>query len=235
MKHLFYILTWISISAVIYSCEKDITIDTPNVENQLSVEGWIYNGESPIVLLSSTFPAYGQFDLLEIIDSLYLQGANISVETNGQVFDLQELTLSELPQSQQAQVVELFEFPPIAAFILGDIPVYTDTTGNLIGLEGNIYKLSVEYEGLNLEATTSVPIPLGQVDSLTYRIEEDLDSLASVFINITVPNITDGFIRYATKRNSESFLFPDVTGSVFDSGVFAGETLKLPVERGYAR
>lgn len=235
MKKLFYILNWIFISTIIFSCEKDIIIDTPNVESQLSVEGWINNGETPIVLLSSTFPAYGKFDLLEIIDSLYLSGAEVSVESNGLTYPLQEVKLSELPQNQQSQVVELFQFPAIAALIFGDLPVYTDTTGMLVGQTGNQYNLSIEYESTILSATTTIPIPPAQIDSVTYRIEEDNDTLATVFLNLTVPNITDGFIRYATKRNDEPFLFPDVTGSVFDSGVFAGERLKLPVERGYAR
>lgn len=235
MKQLFYILSLIVVSTVIFSCEKDIFIDTPTTDSQLSVEGWIYNGESPIVLLSSTFPAYGSFDLLELIDSLYLSGANVSVESNGQVHQLQELKLSQIPQNQQAQVVELFQFPAIATLIFGNMPVYTDTTGTLIGQIGNQYKLNIEYEDFILSANTTIPFPLGQVDSLTYRIEEDIDTLATVFLNITVPNITDGFIRYATKRNAEPFLFPSITGSVFDSGVFAGERLKLPVERGYSR
>lgn len=235
MKQLLHIFIWIALSTVIFSCEKDIFITTPTVDNQLSVEGWINNGESPIVLLSSTFPAYGKFDLLQIIDSLYLPGAVVSVETNGQFYPLQEVKLSQLPPNQQVQIAELFQFPPVAVLIFGDMPVYSDTTGSLIGQIGNNYKLNIEYEDFNLEASTSIPFSLGQIDSLTYRIQEDLDGFASVLVNITVPNITDGFIRYATKRNSESFLFPGITGSVFDSGVFAGESLKLPLERGYAR
>ena len=235
MKNFLHILSWIVISTVVLSCEKDIFINTPSAEDQLSIEGWIFNDETPVVLLSSTFPAYGKFDLLNIIDSLYLSGANVTVENNGTVYTLHEVRLSQLPALQQAQVAELFEVPPAFAFIFSNIPVYTDTTGSLIGQIGGQYKLEVEFEDKMLDAVTTIPFPPAAIDSLTFRIEEDIDTLATVFLNLTVPNITDGFIRYSTRRNNEAFLFPSITGSVFDSGVFAGETLRLPLERGYAR
>jgi hypothetical protein len=234
MRALLNILLLITASFFVVSCEKDIVVNTPPSPQRVVVEGWIYTDETPIVLLSKTYPAFGTVNLLSLLDSLYLRGATVNVYHNGIAYPLQEVTLSELPADQQAQVAELFEIPPQFAFILADFPVYTDVTGTLKGQINGVYDLEVFFEDDVLTATTVIPEKTG-VDSLTYTINQDIDTMATVFVNITVPASTDRFVRYANRRNQNPFFFPRTTGSTFDSGRFAGQSFKLPMERGYGR
>jgi hypothetical protein len=234
MKLILNIITLIFVAIVVVSCEKDITINTPDSAQKLVVEGWIHDNEQPIVLLSKTYPAYGKINFLELIDDLYISGATVTVYYNTVAFPLSEVTLSDLPPLQQSQIAELFQIPAEFAFILGNFPVYTDTTGTLLGQINGEYELEIFYNNEVLTAKTIIP-ELSGIDFLDYAINADIDSLATVFVNITVPNLTDRFVRYATKRNSNPFYYPSATGSTFDSGRFAGQSFRLPVERGYGR
>jgi hypothetical protein len=234
MKLILNIIALFFTTVFVVSCEKDITVNTPNSTPKLVVEGWIHDGEPPVVLLSSTYPAYGEINFLELIDSLYLGGATVTVYYNNVAYPLTQVTLSDLPLLQQSQVAEMFEIPDEFVFVLGNLPVYSDTTGTLFGQINGEYELEILYNSEVLTATTVIPEVSG-IDSLDYSINADIDTLATVFINITVPNSTDRFIRYATKRNSEPYYFPSATGSTFDSGRFAGQSFRLPAERGYGR
>lgn len=220
--------------AFVVSCEKDITINAPETAQKLVVEGWIYSDEQPVVLLSKTYPAYGTIDFLQLLDSLYISGASMTILSNNISYPLAEVTFEEMPEEQQRQIAALYEIPYEFAFVLNNLPVYTDTSGTLIGQINQTYNLEIIYEDKILTSSTLIPEVNG-IDFLSYQINSDIDTLATVFINITVPNTTDRFIRYATKRNNEQFYLPGATGSVFDSGRFAGQSFRLPVERGYSR
>lgn len=234
MKQILNTIALFFVAIIIVSCEKDITVNTPNTAQKLVVEGWIHDGEQPIVLLSKTYPAYGKINFLELLDSLYIGGATVTVYYNNVAYPLTEVTLDNLPLLQQSQIAELFEIPAEFAFVLGDFPVYTDTTGTLVGQINGEYELEILYNNEVLTAKTLIPDVSG-IDFLDYSINSDIDSLATVFVNITVPNLTDRFVRYATKRNSDPFYYPSATGSTFDSGRFAGQSFRLPAERGYGR
>lgn len=234
MKSLFKILMMVFAGAFVVSCEKDITINAPDSQQKLVVEGWIYSDEQPVVLLSKTYPAYGTINFLQLLDSLYLRGASMAIFSNGITYPLAEVTFAEMPEEQQRQIAALYQIPFEFAFLLNNLPVYTDTTGTLTGQINGVYDLEIFYEDKILTASTLIPDVNG-IDFLSYQINPDIDTLATVFINITVPNNTDRFIRYATRRNSNQFFFPSATGSVFDSGRFAGQSFRLPVERGYGR
>jgi hypothetical protein len=235
MKNLLNIILILIVGIVVSSCEKDISINLPTQPESYVIEGWINSDETPIILISKTYPAYGSINLFTLIDSLYIKGAEVFVSSLGQTLQLAEKPLSDLPLNQQYQVAELFQIPKEFVAVLGNMPVYTDTTGTVIGQFNTTYDLEVFVNGKVLTASTLIP-QLYPIDSLSFIINEDIDTLATVYLHITVPDQTDRFVRYANSRNGGHFIFPRRTGFVFDNGVFSGAgSLKLPIERGYTR
>ena len=238
MKKFLYILVLFFFAIfVTTSCEKDVILDIPPGDPQLNIEGWIDIGEGPVVILSKTFSAYGTFNFFNLIDSLYdVRKAVVTVaETGGTPIQLAERSILDLPIPQAEEVARLFELSLNEAFILSFIPIYMDTTGTIIGQEFNSYDLTVSYEEHNLSATTTIPefLPL---DSLTYAYNDDIDTLATVYMHLTVPDAVNKYVRMATQRNDESFYYPDLGGSVYDNGLYAGNgSVRFPVERGYGR
>lgn len=154
------------------------------------------------------------FDEVFEIDTMPINTTDTVYDT---LYTFADLCLYTLP--------EVYDF-----FLTGNI-----TFVSILGTPNTSYDLEVFAEGKVLTATTSITEIL-PIDSLSYRYSPDLDSFATVYLHVTVPDETDRFIRYATKRNDEGFIKPEITGSVFDNGLFSGSgSIELPVERGYPR
>lgn len=228
---LFFGILWTAFSNI--SCEKDIIINTGNVEQKLVVEAWIVNGESPVVLLSKTYPSYGTINFIELLDSLYLEGAIVIVKDQfGNEIQLQELSPADLSYEQRVELGTMFKVSPeIIPFF--PITLYSDTTGTIIGQELGTYDLSIDFNGEKLSATTTIPRSY-TLDSLNYVARDENNDFFTVNIFLTLPDIPGNYIRYATKRNSEPFYYPERSGATWSDLIFAGaEDIKLPAERGY--
>ena len=64
-------------------------------------------------------------------------------------------------------------------------------------------------------------------------IEEEDDTLATLFALYSDPDTIGNYLRYFTKRNSESF-YPGFA-SVFDDNLINGQTFHFPLDRGQSR
>ncbi|MFN0274997.1 MAG: DUF4249 family protein, partial [Chitinophagales bacterium] len=60
------------------SCEKEITLDIPQPENKLVVEGYIESGLPPFISLTQTVPFYGEINFNEL-DNYYAHDAEVIV------------------------------------------------------------------------------------------------------------------------------------------------------------
>ncbi|MBC8045684.1 MAG: DUF4249 family protein, partial [Fimbriimonadaceae bacterium] len=90
------------------SCEKEITLDIPQAEPKLVVEGSIENGMPPFITLTQTIPFYGEINFNEL-DNYYAHDAEVIVNDGTASVTLTEYCLSELPE----------ELIPIVAEFLG--------------------------------------------------------------------------------------------------------------------
>lgn len=215
------------------ACEKEITINTGNVEDKLVVESWMANGQTPVVLLSKSFPGYGTFNFIELLDSLYLEGASVQVfNQNGDSIQLQEVNPSVLSAAQKEELAMLFKVSP-ATIDFFPLPVYTDTTGTMIGQELGTYTMEIDFNNEKLSAVTSIPAQY-PLDSLSFVEDDNTPGFYTVNLHLTLPQTLGNYIRYATKRNSEPFYFPSQSGATWNDLLFAGaEQITLPAERGY--
>lgn len=69
-----------------FSCEEEITVDMPNPEKKIVVEGIIENGKAPFVLLTRNAPYFGEVDTSKIVQEYLVAGAEVTV-SDGSTID----------------------------------------------------------------------------------------------------------------------------------------------------
>ena len=60
------------------SCEREITVDLPQGNSHIVVEGYIENGTNPYVILTKDVPYFASINLSELQD-LFIKGASVKV------------------------------------------------------------------------------------------------------------------------------------------------------------
>lgn len=197
---------------MLVSCEREITVDLPTAPEKLVVDGYIYEGEAPVVVLTRNQAFYGDLSFADT-EGLFATGAKVTITSGGQ-----ELELTE------------FNFP-IDSF---NVVFYTDLSGALIGEREKSYDLRIEHEEKVYTSTTYIPniLPMDSIWSEGATVA-DRDSLARVKVTFSDPDTLGNYYRYFTKRNSEPF-YPGL-GSVFDDLVINGESFPAQFDRAYDR
>ena len=263
MKNILFVLSTLLVSALVFSCEKEIILDIPPGSEDPVVEAWIYDSSGPLVMLSRQFSGYGTFNQTTLSDSLAIRGAIIQVaEDGGSPVQLFEQNLFELPIDLLEQFLDANRIPRIfaqfasqlagltldqqlafvteeddIAFVkyVNSLNFYIDTTNSIIGQGGSSYSLDIDVNGELLSAVTTIPVKQ-DINFLTYDINSDNANLAQVKINVTVPDNFDAFVLISTRRNdTAAFYIPDYfAGGLSDNGIYAGSgTITLPLLRGY--
>ncbi len=193
------------------SCTKNITVDLPDPEEKIVVEGYIENGQTPYVLLTKNSPFFGGFDLNEV-DKYLVHDAVVTV-SDGIITDTLDEVCFDVTSGNRTFTVCL----------------YVSNSQLIKGELRKSYSLRVEAEGKIITARTSIP-DLLEFDSLWYEPHEnpDIDSLVFVYARVHDPDTLGNYIRYSTKRNSEDFYYVFVT----DDRFINGQTFNFPLRRG---
>ncbi len=181
------------------ACEKEITVDLPETESQLVVEGTIENGLPPIIFLSQS---QGYFDPItaETLKNFYICDAKVTLTVDGNTDTLININAASLTPEQLEQVADLIGIPAeqIAA---NNFCAYTSLNPNFWGQPNKVYNLKVVHQGRTVTATTKLntPIPL---DSLWFDIPSGnpADSLGFLYANLTDPDTLGNCYRWAAKR-----------------------------------
>ena len=209
MRSVFY--TFFILTIILVGCEREITIDLPQAEDKLVVEGRMEEGLPPLVLLSRNVSFYGA-NLFENPDSLYVRNASITV-SNG------DETIALIP----------FEIDT-----LGQTAVIYSNPFGFVGERSKTYTLNIQAEGQTLSAVTSIP---DMVDLDTIWFEDatipDNDTIVRAFTFITDPDTLGNYYRYFTSQNGDPFL-PGLA-STFDDAFVNGTRFQTPFDRGENR
>lgn len=197
----------ISILIVLFSsCEKDITVDLPQPEEQLVIEGYIEPGQPPYVLISKTAPYFSSFDENSLLQYV-VKNAKVTV------------------QCVEDNVTDtLFQ-------VIADTGYFYVSFG-MIGQAGKTYNLRVVTEdGKVATATTRIeqPIPL---DSIWFKIQEGKDSLGFVWAHLTDPDTLGNNYRWFAKRIGKDSSFIAPIGSVFEDKFINGKSFDFAYNRG---
>lgn len=229
---------------ILSSCEKEITVDLPDVTPKIVVEGTIEQGQPPLVLLTYS---QGYFEPTDIssLESFFVRGARVTLSNGSTTGELTEICSSDLTPEQLELIAEFLGFTPeqLSSF---NICAYTTFDTQLWGEEGKTYTLRVTKDEHELSAVTKIN-HLVNLDSLWFKIpnEDPGDSLGFIFGILSDPDTLGNAYRwyakrinkypswapdgYAGQQKDPTFIAP--LGSVFDDVFFNG----LEFEFGYFR
>ena len=208
-----YIFTFAIIATIFAACEKNVTVEVPEADTKIVVEGMIETGQHPIVLLTNTLPFFGEISTNNILSNSVL-GATVVV-SDGTITD----TLQQIP----------------------GYGVYVGTT--ITGTVGKSYHLTVISNGSTItsEASLPAPVPLDSVwwkvdgnrDSLGFAWAHltDPDTLGNCYRWVAQRINHYTFGPDSGKIKDSTFVAP-FGGSVFDDRYINDRSFDLSFPRG---
>ncbi len=219
------------LTGFINGCTEDITLDMPEGEEKLVVEGSIENGQPPFVIISRTLPYFAP-TTKDVLNSIYISGAHVTVSDGKQNVDLQEVNFSHLPDSLKTLIARYLNLDP-EEFSGFQFVFYIGL--NMLGEIGKTYTLTVDSGSYHITAVTTIPEPV-PIDSLSYEKSPRApnDSFYILKVYFQDPAGQPNYYRYFTRRNSEPF-YANAFNSVFDDQLLDGQLIAAPVPRGQPR
>jgi hypothetical protein len=158
-----FIIPFLLIITLLVSCTKEVTIDIPQNEEKIVVEGRIYTDQFPVVLLSRTQYIYAPTDLSSYLNS-FITDAEVFMTVDSDSVQLFPMNMSDLPSESLYRVCEILEVKPEEAIFL-PIKVYSTLDSNFVGKLGKKHRLSIRHQGRSIYGETSLlnPIALSNV------------------------------------------------------------------------
>jgi len=232
------------ISIFLISCEKEITVDLPEAEPKIVVEGTIFPGDFPLVLLTWT---QGYFDPTDItsLQNIFVHDADVKIHTQGNSYDLIEFCSSDL-SAEELELAAAALGVSVASLQSLDLCLYT--TFALQGTAGTNYAIEIHKDDIHITGETKIP-ELIELDTVYFDIlnPEVQDTLGILYGNLTDPDTIGNAYRWFAKRISHypatapeanlrgqqkdlTFIAP--FGSVYDDTFFNGLSFEFAYPRG---
>jgi len=174
------------------ACQKELNINLKPGPQQLVVQGEIENGGPPVILLTHSIGFFSSVDFSSLQD-IFVHQATVTVSDGVRTVPLKEYVIDTLGSTK-------FYF-------------WTVDTGNLasalFGQLGGYYTLTIVTGGKTYTSTVKIPYPKGP-DSL-YLTTPNIKGRATpphaleLFCSYADPDTLGNYVRYFTRRNSESF------------------------------
>lgn len=147
----------------------------PQQQQELVVEGWVAEGQFPVVFVSTTIPIQQRTTSLDSLELFIAQWARVQVD-DGQ----DTVVLTGMRDSRY--------FPP-----------YLFTTNRMRGKAGRTYHLTIDWHGQHAEAWTAIP-PTVEVDSLWAQPSEGSDTLRDVCLRFhDNPDTRDHYLVFSRR------------------------------------
>lgn len=223
---------------VMASCTKTITVDLPQPEAEIVVEGYVENGRPPYVLLTKNSAYFGGIDVNDL-SSYFVHGAQMKVWDGNDTVPLVEFCFGALSDSLQRVLAHNFGFDVSDTGSVPNICVYTvpnalsyysgDTLGVFLGHVNHSYGLRVDVDGKTLTSQTYIPGLVPITMSYENHSNDPSDSLVNLFITFDEPDTPGNFVRYFTQQNSNQMY--SGMPSAFDDELFSGKNFTFPIQR----
>src|SRR5678815_546886 len=138
-------LLWLFMLPFWMSCEQNMTLEIPEGEAKLIVEGHIEQDAPPVVVLTRSVPVFSNFSSAQI-EAAFVHNAQVFVSAGSQEYALQEVNSNLLTPELLKLVAEQYGFTPDKNS--GKLPFtfYFYTSLNLKGKVGKNYKLRIVTE-----------------------------------------------------------------------------------------
>lgn len=202
-RRLQLVLLVVLTTILMFSCEEDLEVN----QREIVVEGWIADGGFPIVMVTSTLPLTKEEQSLDSLNLYIAQWARVSITTGGKTVYL-------------TGMYDRRYFPP-----------YIFTTTALRGKVGESYHLTVDWQGMHAEATTTIPptIPLDDIWSEPCDESDTLRQIVTTFHDD--PSSHDYYLFFA-RRNNEPLNPQLCMFGVLDDAVLVVPDVTQHIRRG---
>jgi hypothetical protein len=223
MKNYFLLL----FSVLLFSCQTEIEVTVPDYYNKLVVEGYIENGEYPVVSLFRSAPYFSTttMSLNYLIDSVIIRDARVFVKPNSG--DEQELFINSLMNFNP-------EYPLFLAY----------STQNITGKINTSYSLRIEWNNNTYTAETKIlePFDLDSMGFVPTFGHTKIDSIANIRITMTDNGHGGNYYQFKVKIHSNIHgkdkgiptddLWITTIPAAFDDSPFKGQTFNYEIIRG---
>ena len=226
------IFVLLSFLMILPSCQKEIEVSIPFIEQKVVVDGRIEQGIPPYVILTKNMPYFGTTDL-NAIENAFIHNAVVKVSDG-----VNEVTLVEYyAQSYPDSLKELFaSITGIDSNIVKNFnfSVYTTIDFSILGKVGKTYSLTVTTNGQTLTSSTTIhkPVP---IDSLWYKYQKvtsDGDSLGYIWGHFSEPGNEYNAYRWLAKRVGKDISYVPPMGAAFNDKYINGQSFDFFYNRG---
>ncbi|GEM58168.1 DUF4249 domain-containing protein [Flavobacterium columnare] len=185
-----------------YSCQDNLN-DTKVSKPKLIVEGWIEENGVANVILSKSIPTNTNFNQNNI-DKYFIRAAKVTVS-----------------DGVNAEILHL-------KMVNGYIPPFIYTGENIIGKKGFTYTLTIEFDGQELRAETSIPesVPIKELS-----IEKIDDFKRKIGIEFIDPD-NKNYYQIGTRIVGKDSLFIPTLYGTIDDETFITKKVKLNLLKG---
>ena len=223
MKNFFIILL-----LLFTCCEKNITIELPDVEDKIVIQGHIEQGLPPYVILTRSTPYFDDVGL-STFDSLFVHDALVVVSDGINDFTLTELCAADLDTALLPFISEAIGIP---AENLINLQYCIYTNFSVFGIVGKTYKLTVTAGDKTYSSTTEIP-QLVPLDSIWFELFGTSDSSGLIWANLSDPPALGNAYRWFAKRQGQDNNFIAPLGSAFEDKFFNGKSISFAYDRGH--
>ncbi len=198
----------LGIFILLTSCEKEISIDLPQYETKVVIEGSIETGEFAVVTITKSTDYFQVYDSATIAN-MFVRNALVTV--SNQFGSIDTLTFA-------------FDITQPLPF------VYKGST--IIGQEGGIYTLKVQVDNKTYTTSTSI-LPAVTIDSLFF-VEQNMDEHKGIIrMKFTDPLGARNYYRLFSKvLGKDSSYTPVWGGATFDDKLIDGISYFADIYRG---
>jgi hypothetical protein len=197
------------------SCQKEVTIDLPEPEARLVVEGWIEQDQYPVVAITRNSPYFSQVDSATLANLFILDAQVFVTEVESNITEQLQLDFSN-------------------AF-LGVWPFICYKGSSLKGEFGNSYQLFIVAEGDTITGLTTITQPVF-LDSIWWEPDNagkpDNDSLGYIWAKYMDDPGLKQYFRLFTQRIGRDNSWVPAFGSVYDDMFFNGIEFTFNFYRG---
>lgn len=197
---------------LLFSCQKEIEVKLPDYEKKLVVEGYVENGQHPIVMISRSVDYMSNINLATLLNDVLISDAVVTVTSN----------LGEKEQLHFA----FTDRAPLGFAYVGD---------TLVGTPGTSYKLEILWQDKKYTATTSILQPF-DLDSVWFAYHnQGQDSAATIRMLLSDDPAVTNYYQFLVKVHGKNFQDRCWVTSIpvaLDDATFNGQTFNFEIMRG---
>jgi hypothetical protein len=186
-------------------CNDDMYVNTPLPDDKIVIDGWIEDGQYAKVMLTRNSPYFSSIDSASLRE-LVLTRAKVSLSDG----EKEEILILRKNENY---------FPP-----------YIFEGNEIKGDTGKIYTLTAEYGGKTAWASTTIPakVPL---DTFYFNLEQNSDSLGTIYLEFSDPIENKNFYRILTKRLGKDARYYSTIVQAIDDSYFSGNKFGFSISR----